>query len=77
METPFMFETIFRKIWGEKFTQITGQQLIDSLTFGERTTVLNIALQTTLGDSIKILSFDRFGNLVDPTSVSDDKVLAI
>ena len=29
METPFMFETMFKKIWGEKFTQVTGQQLID------------------------------------------------
>ena len=72
-----MFETMLNKIWGDKFTQVTGQQLIDQLSFSERTTVLNLALQTTLGDSIKVLSFDRAGNIIDPASVSDDKVLAI
>lgn len=72
-----MFETMFRKLWGENLTQVTGQQLIDSLTFAERNTVLNLALQTTLGDSIKVLSFDRFGNMINPVAVSDDKVLAI
>jgi len=24
METPFMFETMYRKIWGEMLTQVTG-----------------------------------------------------
>lgn len=72
-----MFETMIRKLWGENFTQVTGQQLVDSLSFAERTTVLNLALQTTLGDNIKVLSFDRFGNIINPAAVSDDKVLAI
>jgi hypothetical protein len=49
--------------------------LIDGFTFNERTTVLNLALQTTLGDSIKVLSFDRLGNII--AEGANDKSLAV
>jgi len=64
MDSPYMFETAYNLLWGPSFTEVTGQELIDVLEFQDRKTVLEIALQVTVGDKIKELTFDKEGNIV-------------
>lgn len=66
MDSPYMFETAFQMIWGPRISEVTGQLLVDGMEFNERKQVLEFALQVTVGDTIKELSFDKNGNMIPP-----------
>ena len=59
MDTPFMFEVAFKLLWGDMFSHISGQQLIDGIDYQAKQAILDLALQVTVGDKIKVLSYDR------------------
>ena len=71
MDSPYMFEKAFSLLWGDTFTQVTGQFLVDVLGQAEKKQLLNLALQVTVGDTVKELSFDARGNMVDPKELQD------
>ena len=61
-----MFETAFNMLYGPRIAEVTGQLLVDGMEFTEKRIIIELALQLTVGDSIKELSFDKLGNLVPP-----------
>lgn len=71
MDTPYKFEVLFKLLWGPDLTTVSGMHLINDLSSGDKHTVLQLALQTTLGDKIKELAYDRFGNILDEAKIGD------
>jgi hypothetical protein len=65
MDSPHMFETAFRFIWGSELSQITGQQLVDVFDHKTRCKVIEMALLLNVGDTIKELAFDKNGNVLN------------
>ena len=61
-------------IYGENMSQVSGRDLVDGLSFPDKHKVLQLALSATLGDKIKELAYDRFGNIVDETQVSNPTI---
>jgi hypothetical protein len=71
MDSSYKFELMYSLIYGEKLSQVTGKDLINELTFAEKHQVLQLSLHATLGDNIKELAYDRFGNIVDDKNIDE------
>ena len=54
-----MLEVAFKLLWGDTFSHLSGQQLIDGIDYQAKQAILDLALQVTVGDKIKVLSYDR------------------
>jgi hypothetical protein len=64
MDSPHMFESAFRLIWGPELSEITGQNLVDVFDHKTRCRVIEMALLLNVGDGVKELAFDKNGNIV-------------
>ncbi len=64
MDTPTMIEESLKLIWSENHVTYTGQHFIDKLNNREKQEIIDIVLQTTLGDKMKYLTFDKTGKVI-------------
>lgn len=74
MDSPHKFEVMYELIHGQEISSVSGRQMIDGLSFPDKHRVLQLALSATLGDKIKELAYDRFGNILDETQVANPSV---
>jgi len=74
MDTTYKFELLYTHLWGPSLTSVTGQHLIDTLSQTDKQQLLTLALETTLGDSIKNLAFDRQGILLNDANIVDPSI---
>ena len=48
--------------------------MVDGLSFSDKHKAIQLAISSTLGDKIKELAYDRFGNILDESQLTSPAI---
>ena len=60
-----MLEESLKLLWPVELLEVTGKDFMDKLNSRERSMLLDLELQLTVGDRIKELVYDKHGKVID------------